>query len=143
MDITLVIVWFAIIAILFVIEGVTLNLVTLWFAIGAIPSLIMAFLGVPFPVQIISFVVLSVILLLSTKNVVRKLQQGRTIKTNSDALINEEGVALDSFSIGDNGYIKVRGMDWLAFSTTDDISSGDRVIVKVVTGSRVKIEKKK
>lgn len=141
-EIVMVISWFLIMVVFVVIEVVSFNLLTIWFAIATIPPLIMAVFGASLLAQIIVFIICSVALLLATRPIVKRMEHGKKIKTNYEAYIDEEGVAIDSFAVGDNGYVKVRGLEWLAFSTTDDITKGDRIIVKAITGSRARVIKK-
>ncbi len=138
----LTIIWFGVIVILIVIEIMTYNLVTIWFALAAIIALIMTVIGFNFAVQLVTFVIISVILLIVTRPLLKKLKVGKKLKTNYEAVINKEGIALDNFKIGYNGNVKVEGLEWLAFSTSDDISKNERVIVKQVIGARIRVEKK-
>lgn len=140
MDFTLIVVLWAIVIVgCLIIEGATVNLVTLWFALAAVPSLIMALLGVSVVIQVIVFVILSTLLLLITKPFVNKLQRGKTIKTNYESIVNKKGVALEDFGTLKDGYVKVEGMEWLA-SSEETVTEGSTIRVKSVSGSRLKVE---
>ncbi len=137
---TVAIVWLIIILVLIIIEGLTVNLVTVWFAIAAIPAFILALFDTSIILQVVVFGVVATLLLIGSKPFVKKLQQGKTIKTNHERIIEEKAVALEDFGDMKNGYVKVKGMDWLAQSD-EMISKGDIVIVKAVTGSKVRVTK--
>ncbi len=141
-NLVMIIIWFAVIVIFFAIEAATFNLVTIWFGVAAILPLIMAILKLSIISQVIVFILLSIILLLLTRPLVKKLEAGKKVKTNYEAVIGKEGIAIDSFDVGFNGNVKVDGLEWLAFSSIDNITKGERVIVKEVTGSKIKVVKK-
>lgn len=134
------ILWLVIIVALIIIEGLTVNLVTVWFAIAAIPAFILSLFEVNITIQIAVFGIVAIVLLLTTKPFVTKMQKGKTIKTNYETLIGDKAVALQDFGEMENGYVKVNGMEWLAHSEKE-IKTGDVVIIKSVSGAKLKVEK--
>ena len=60
------IIWAAAILILGVLEGITVQLVSIWFVFGAVAALIASICGANLTVQIIVFIAVSVISLLVT-----------------------------------------------------------------------------
>ncbi len=141
-ELIMTIIWFVVVLAFFIIEALTFNLVTIWFAIAAIPPFIMAYFKLSIASQIIVFILLSIILLLLTRPLVEKIEKGKKIKTNYEAVIGKEGMAIDSFEVGFNGNVKIDGLEWLAFSSDDNITKGERVVVREVTGSKVRVSKK-
>ncbi len=134
------IIWLVIIIVLIIIEGLTVNLVTVWFAISAVPAFILALFGFGIIPQVIAFGIVATTLLIITKPFVTKMQTGKTIKTNYETIIGDKAVALEDFGDLKNGYVKVNGMEWLATST-QQISKDDIVVIKSVSGAKVKVEK--
>ena len=61
------IVWLVVLAILLVIEFLTLGLTTVWFAGGALIAFLVSLAGGPLWLQILLFLVISVVLLLFTR----------------------------------------------------------------------------
>ena len=61
------IIWLVILAVLVVIEIITLGLTTIWFAGGALAALVVSLLGGPIWLQILLFIGVSVILLIFTR----------------------------------------------------------------------------
>lgn len=137
---TLSLMWLFIIIALIVIEGLTVNLVTIWFALAAIPAFILALFNVDIAFQLVAFGISAVALLILTKPFVKKIQNGKTIKTNYETLIGKKAVALEGFGELTNGYVKVNGMEWLAHSE-DFIAKDDIVIIKSVSGAKVNVKK--
>ena len=64
--------WLIALAVLLVIEIITLGLTTIWFAGGALVAFVLALFNVPLLVQITVFLVVSILLLLFTRPVVEK-----------------------------------------------------------------------
>ena len=62
--------WLIALAVLLVIEIITLGLTTIWFAGGALVAFVLALFNVPLLVQITVFLVVSILLLLFTRPVV-------------------------------------------------------------------------
>ena len=71
-------VWLIGAAVLFVIEALTLGLTTVWFAGGAIGAAIAAMAGASVAVQIIVFLVISILLLIFTRPLVKNKLNNRT-----------------------------------------------------------------
>ena len=61
------IIWLVILAVLVVIEIITLGLTTIWFAGGALAALVVSLLGGPVWLQILLFLGVSVVLLIFTR----------------------------------------------------------------------------
>ena len=61
------IIWLIILAVLVVIEIITLGLTTIWFAGGALAALVVSLLGGPVWLQILLFLAVSVVLLVFTR----------------------------------------------------------------------------
>ncbi len=136
----MVVFWIVMIVALLIIEGLTVNLVTLWFAIAAVPALILAAFEVSLIIQLVVFGIISLSLLIYTKPFVKKMQNGKTIKTNYENLINQKAVALEDFGMMKNGYVKINGVEWLATSE-NSICKDDIVTIKNVSGAKLRVEK--
>lgn len=132
--------WLVALAVLLVIEIITLGLTTIWFAGGALVAFVLSLSGVPWIVQIAVFLVVSILLLIFTRPVVeKKINESRT-KTNVNSIAGKEGKvteAIDNFN--QKGTIVLNGLEWTARSSKDDIiiPAGARVIVDEVKGVKV------
>ena len=135
-------VWLGLAIILTIIEGLTLGLTTIWFALGALISMLLAFLGWSLPVQILVFLIISTVLLIFTRPLVlKKMKLGR-VKTNADSLVGQEGVVTAAITPDDKGQVKIRGQIWTARDIADGkLSPGDRVTVKEIAGVTLVVER--
>ena len=81
------IVWICASIIFGVLEAVTVQLVSVWFVIGSCAALVSSLLGAKLYVQIIVFIVTSVLTLLITMPIVKKQLTVKVEPTNADRSI--------------------------------------------------------
>lgn len=103
------------------------------FAIGALCSVISSFIGFPFWLQLLVFVVCSVLCILSIRpSLLRKLHNRNECLCNADALIGRQGKVIESIVPGEYGYVKIDGDEWKAQSADGSpINVGN--IVRVIS----------
>lgn len=137
-------VWTIAIILFAVLEAVTAQLVSIWFVLGAIGALITAFLGGEIWLQIVIFIAISVVTLLLTKPLVKKVINPKTQKTNADKCIGETGIVIEEINnISSTGQVKINGNVWTARSTNGDIiSKEDLVTVDKIDGVKLMVTKK-
>lgn len=131
--------WAIAFVIFLVVEGVTLNaLVSIWFAVAALLAMFAAMAGLGFVWQLSIFVVSSIVLLIATKALVKKLR-GNKPDPNADYDIGKSAVVIeDVCNIANKGRVKLDGVDWAARSADgSDIAEGTVVTVKKVDGSKL------
>ena len=137
------IIWLALMAVLLIIEIMTLGLTTIWFAAGALFAFLTALLGLNQGIQIGVFVVVSVVLLFFTRPWAVKYLNTRTVKTNTEALVGKSArVIADINNLKSEGQVVINGLEWTARSSDDTIifRTGDVVTVETPAGSyQVKI----
>ena len=80
-------VWLALFILLLIIEIATMGLTTIWFAGGALAAFIAGLLGCGLAVQIILFLVVSILLFVFTRPVAVKYFNKDRQKTNADRLV--------------------------------------------------------
>ena len=131
--------WLVIILLLSFVEVATVNLVTVWFIASALVSLLLAFLNVNFIVQFAVFVILGVILLLTTRNFLVGLLNKNKQKTNLDRVVGMEGVVTEKITKHNPGEVKVDGKKWTAVSSKT-ISEGKVVRIKEIEGVKLIVE---
>ena len=76
------IVWLAVAIVLLVVEIITLGLTTIWFAGGALVACVAAALQADFLVQMMLFLVVSVVMLFFTRPVAMRYMNKNRTKTN-------------------------------------------------------------
>lgn len=137
--------WLIMLVILLVIEIATLGLTTIWFAGGALVAFIASLLGVPVFVQIILFLIVSLILLFVTRPIAVKYFNKDRVKTNAESLVGEQGIVL---SLIDNlqgiGQVQVKGQEWSARAVAENQTYpvGTVVVIKEIQGVKLIVEEK-
>ena len=86
------ILWLAAVVVLLVIEIATLGLTTIWFAGGALAALLMSVLGFGMPVQVVVFIIVSVLLLVLPRPIAVKYFNQNRQKTNVESLIGQQAL---------------------------------------------------
>lgn len=137
--------WLAIVIVLLVIEIATLGLTTIWFAGGALVACIAALLHANIWVQIVLFLVISVLLLFFTRPLaIRYMNKDRT-KTNVDSMVGKEAVVTEAIdNLKEQGVVQVNGLEWTARSeeSQEVIPKGAIVEVGRVDGVKLIVRKK-
>ena len=133
--------WTIIFLILLFVELITINLVSIWFAIGALFSAIVSIFTDSVLIQFLTFLLVSIVTLIITKPVVKKINKKKFTPTNLDRVIGQQGVVTKKISKDSYGLVKVLGSIWTA--TSDDfIDVGSRVIVQKIDGVKLIVKKK-
>ena len=137
--------WLAVLIVLLVVEIATLGLTTIWFAGGALVACVAALLDASIWVQIVLFLVVSVLLLLFTRPVaVRYMNKNRT-KTNVDSMAGKEAVVTEDIdNLKAQGVVQVNGLEWTARAENnqDVIPKGSVVEVTRVDGVKLIVRKR-
>lgn len=136
--------WLIFMAILLVIEICTLGLTTIWFAGGALIATIASLLGLNFWIQIILFIVASLLLLVFTRPWAVKYINSHKTKTNYEGLIGKVikiTETVDNFN--QSGTAVVNGTEWTVRAQTDDllIQAGEKAQIVNITGVKLVVKK--
>lgn len=136
--------WLVMFVIFLVAEILTLGLTTIWFAGGAIVAFVLALLDVGLPIQIVVFLVVSIVLLIITRPIALRFFNQNREKTNVDSLIGQKAVVLERIdSLHGGGRVEMNGMEWSA--KTEDINvvieQGEVVVVQSIQGVKLIVKK--
>ncbi len=132
------IVWVVVAIVMAIIEAVTLGLTTIWFAAGALITIVFAWFGLPYYVQIVAFLAVSFILLVLTRPIIKKYLKVGEVKTNVDSLIGKSCIVLSDITEHKYGQVKLAGQVWTAKSQTNEtILAGEEVTVSSVEGVKL------
>lgn len=135
-------VWVAITVICIVIETMTFALTTIWFAISAFVMVFLASSPIPFPVQLLIFVALSMILLIFTRPVLQKKLDQKKIATNYERIIGQIAVVTKKITALDKGAIKINGMEWTAAIKEDNVlEEGSKCVIEEIAGVTAFVKK--
>lgn len=138
-------IWLAVLVVCVGIEIATMGLTTIWFAGGALVSAILAALNAPPWLQIVSFFVVSLILLYLTRPVAVKYFNKDRVKTNVESLIGRQAIVISEIdNLQGIGQVTVGGQEWSARSVKDDVQLpvGSVVVVRSVSGVKLIVEEK-
>lgn len=138
--------WLLMAAIFIVIELVTLGLTTIWFAGGAFVAAIAGALGADLVIQVILFLVVSIVLLVLTRPLAVKHLDANIEKTNMDALIGQTAVVIQEINnLNAVGQAKINGMEWTARAKKEDeiIPVGTNVNIVEISGVKLIVEVEK
>ena len=132
--------WLVAFGALLLIEILTLGLTTIWFAVGALAAFLLALLHVPLMLQIVVFIVVSVLMLIFTRPVMTKYLNKKTTKTNAESLVGRNArVLIPIHTLKSEGQVMVGGMEWTARSTKDEVTFQKDEMVHIVGISGVKL----
>lgn len=137
--------WLMALVVFLVIEIATMGLTTIWFAGGALIALILALLGVSFYLQLGTFLIVSIILLMGTRPVAMKFFNQKREKTNVDSMIGKQAIVLSPINnLKEEGKVMVNGMEWTARALEEEkvIEEGAVVEIKEVRGVKVIVTEK-
>jgi len=116
----------------------------LWFAVGALLASLLAWLQVPPSVQIGTFLVSSLLLLVFSRTVLRSIlfQSQANIATNIEALKGRNGIVIKTIEGGfKRGSVKIEGEVWSAVCADDiEITEGSKIEVLEIVGNKVKVK---
>lgn len=138
--------WLLLAAIFIVVELATLGLTTIWFAGGAFVAAIAGACGASLPIQVILFMVVSIVLLVLTRPIAVKHFDSKIQKTNSEALIGQTAVVTQEIdNVNATGQAKVNGMDWTARAKNENevIPAGTNVTIVEISGVKLIVEVEK
>lgn len=133
-------VWFIIFLLLLLIEIFTVNLVTIWFAIGALASLTSTYFTDNVIIQIVVFVVVSILMLIILKPLTKRFKTKHVIATNLDRVIGMEAIVTEEISKNKVGEVRVDGKKWSAVSN-ETIPKDAIVIVQKIEGVKLIVKK--
>ncbi|MBR3362842.1 MAG: NfeD family protein [Bacilli bacterium] len=135
-------VWLAIIVILAVLEAMTVNLTTIWFVASGFVALIISFFTDSYLIQFGAFVLIGVILLVTTKPLLDKTIKPKKSATNAERVLEMKGLVTEKISKNHNGEVKVDGKRWTAYSDST-IEVGSTVNILKINGVKLKVEEEK
>lgn len=136
------IVWVIAAVILALIEAATTSLTSLWFVGGALVAAVAAMLGAGVFLQVIIFLLISIILLILTRPVLKKKMQVEKERTNVNALVGKPAKVTKEIRRLEAGEAKVNGLIWMAVAFYPDrvYPVGSEVTIIRVEGVRLIVE---
>lgn len=138
-------IWLIVFVACIVIEIITMGLTTIWFAGGALIAAIGAALGAPIWLQIVLFVLVSLVLLYFTRPIAVKYFNKDRVKTNAESLVGKQAIVISEIdNLQGIGQVTVSGQEWTARTVDEGITLpvGSVVIIRAISGVKLMVEEK-
>lgn len=124
-----------------VLESITVQLVGIWFCISAIVSAFVAHFTDSYTTTIVVFVIVSAIMLIFTRPIIKKKIIYNPEPTNADRIIGKTALVIQRIDSSVNsGQIKVDGQVWSARSS-EVIDEGETVRIKKIEGVKAIVQR--
>jgi len=136
--------WIVFGVILMVIEILTPTFFIFWFGLGSLAAAVVAYFHENTLLELLTFVIVSAILVLSTRRLAKKLSGEQIRNINVDDIVGKEALVIERVDnkAGTAGVVKVNGDMWRAVSFDDNITfeKGELVVIEKVEGAHVVIK---
>ena len=136
-------IWLAVFVACVGLEAVSMALTSIWFAGGALIACILSIAGANLYIQIAAFVVVSFLLLFSTRPLALRYINQKTVRTNVDALVGKKArVTTEIDNDEAKGTAVVSGQEWTARSADGSrIPKNTMVEIQAVSGVKLIVSK--
>ena len=138
-------IWLIVMAVMIVVEIAVPGLVSIWFAAGALVAYLAALLGAGTAVQVMIFVLVSVVLLLLTRPLAKKYINERADKTNKDTIPGRTAIGSEEVNnLAATGHVTIDGLPWTARAAVQDeiIPVGEEIVVEKIEGVKCIVKRK-
>lgn len=135
--------WLVVMVVCVVVESITFTLTTVWGAIAALVMIFVSKTGLPFKWQLLLFLVLTIVLVLTTRPfAMKKLKLGKN-KTNVNTMVGQEVLVTKAITKFDKGEVKAKnGVIWSAKSSDEsiaEIQEGSVCVIDSVDGNTLSV----
>ena len=138
--------WMVLLILCIGIEVLTLGLTTIWFAAGALVAIFAALLQAPIFIQVILFLVVSLLSLFFTRPIAVKYFNRDRVKTNVESMVGRQAIVTGEIdNVQATGQVTVSGQEWSARTVEEGITltEGSVVIVRAISGVKLMVEEKR
>lgn len=132
--------WLMIVILLAAVEVMTVNLTTIWFVVSGIVALLLSFVTDNFFIQLAVFVILGIVLLITTRPLLFKILRKNDVRTNIDRIIGMKGIVTEEISENNSGEVKVDGKRWTAIAS-QEFKVDSIVKILEIDGVKLKVGK--
>lgn len=135
--------WLIVFVVLLIIEIATMGLTTIWFAGGALVAFLASYIGFGIVVQVLVFLIVSILLLVLTRPLAVKYFNKDRQRTNAESLIGQKAIVKEEINtLQATGRVEVNGMEWSAKTEEPDMIAADTVVtIKGIQGVKLIVEK--
>lgn len=131
--------WGVVFVLMVIAECASMQLVSIWFAVGSLGAFFAAMLDLGFTGQLAIFVLVSLVLLIVTRPLLKKLRVQSIVPTNADKEIGATAVIIEEVdAAAGTGRVRLNGVDWIAVSESGSVLPVNTVvIVRQVQGAKL------
>ena len=132
--------WFLIMVLAIGVEMATMGLASIWFAGGALVAIFASLLRLPLWVQILLFLVVSLVMLFYTRPIAMKHFNKDRAATNAESLVGGQAIVIETIdNLRATGHATVNGQEWMARSADDAVTIPENAVVEIVKIDGVKL----
>ena len=145
-DMSMTMFWLIVLVVLVVIELLTMGLTTIWFAGGALVATIAAVFDTPPFIQVILFLLVSVVLLFFTRPLAVRYFNKDRVRTNAESLVGRQAIVISEVdNLQGTGQVNVGGMEWSARTRIDGVRlpAGTVTTILGINGVKLIVEERK
>ena len=137
-------IWLAIAIASAILEFVSMQMVSVWFTVGSIVAIILSLCGVAWWIQLLTFGIVSLVLLLALRKLCLKyLLKNDNTTTNVDGMVGTTQKLIEPIIDDKAGAVKISGVVWTAVTADNtSIANGETVVVERVEGNKLIVSKK-
>jgi len=132
-------IWLAVAVGLAILEMSTVNLVSIWYIISSIAAMIVSLFTDSILIQLAVFVLGGTVLLILTKDAIKKILPEKT-RTNIDRIVGMEGVVTSKITKKVPGEVKVDGKYWTA-TAEETIPVDATVKILEINSTKLKVKR--
>lgn len=133
-------IWLILIVAGIAVEAISPQLVSIWFVFGFVAAYIANLLGAGDVVQISLAILVSIVMLIATKPLVKKILTQKDVNTNADRNIGKIAVVTTEIPAKGVGRVDVAGASWSAYCEEDKIITvGTKVVVEKIEGVKLSV----
>ncbi len=131
--------WGVVFVLMVIAECASMQLVSIWFAVGSLGAFFAAMLDLGFTGQLAIFVLVSLVLLIVTRPLLKKLRVQSIVPTNADKEIGATALIIEEVdAAAGTGRVRLNGVDWIAVSESGSVLPVNTVvIVRQVQGAKL------
>lgn len=135
--------WLLTVIFLCIVEIFTFQLVAVWPAIAGVGALLAASLGLPPVPQFVIFIVISAVLLMATRPMVKRILKFRRQSFNAGRNIGRTAVVTEDIVNSESrGAARISGVTWMALSSDGSFIAKDEIVrIDAIEGTKLIVSK--
>ena len=133
--------WAVFFVVFVIVEISTFELVSIWLAVGSLGAMFMSIFDLPLWSQLLVFIVASLVLILATRPIVKKLL--KDVKpTNAELDIGKTATVVEEITNkAGKGRVNLNGVFWAARTVDNEIiPEGTIVVIKEIDGAKLIVD---